>query len=96
MRCQQARITRRTRTISRRTRFLRWWLWRDLDNWTRLHGSLSQQTHAKTQGLANHRWSVGEYGSYPVHVNDLIQAIWAEDRQTDATSNIRLGTSKPP
>lgn len=88
LRCQQARITRRTRTISRHTRFLQWslWLWRDLYNWTRLHGSLPQQTPAMAQGLADRLWSVGDYVRYPVHVSDLIQAIWAEDRQIAATS----------
>ncbi len=88
MRCQQARITRRTRTISRRTRFLQWslWLWRDLYNWTRLHGSLPQQTPAMAQGLADRLWTVQDYVRYPVHVSDLIQAIWAEDRQLAATS----------
>lgn len=88
MRCQQARLTRRTRTVSRRRRFLQWslWLWRDLYNWTRPHGSLPQQTPAMAEGLTDHPWSVWDYVRYPVHVSDLQRAIWAEDRQNAITS----------
>lgn len=87
MRCQQARLTRRTRTTSRRTRFLHWslQLWRDLYNWTRCHRSL-QQTPAMAQRLTDHLWSVLEYVRYPVHVSDLMRDIWAEERKNVVTS----------
>lgn len=87
LRCQQARLTRRTRTISRKTRFLDWslQLWRDLYNWVRWHRSL-QQTPAMAQGLTDHVWSVWEYVRYPVHVADLMRDIWAEERKNAVTS----------
>jgi hypothetical protein len=88
MRCQQARLTRRTRTISRRTRFLQWslWLWRDLYNWVRPHRSLNEQTPAVAQGLADRIWSVWKYVCRPVHVCGLMRDIWAESRKTVVTS----------
>lgn len=88
LRCQQARLTRRTRTISRRTRFLQWslWLWRDQYNWVRLHGAHDGQTPAMAEGLTEHAWSVSEYIRYPVHVSDLMREIWADDRKNAVTS----------
>lgn len=87
LRCQQARLTRRTRTISRRRRFLNWslQLWRDLYNWTRRHRSLPG-TPAMARGLAGHVWSVWEYITHPVHSNDLKRAIWEEERKNVVTS----------
>lgn len=95
LRCQQARLTRRTRTISRRTRFLQWslWLWRDLYNWVRLHRSLDTQTPAMAEGLTDHAWSVSEYVRYPVHVSDLMRDVWADNRQNAVTS--ALNQKKP-
>jgi hypothetical protein len=95
IRCQQARLTRRTRTISRRTRFLQWslWLWRDLYNWARPHGAHEGQTPAMAEALTDHAWSVPEYVRYAVHVSDLQQEIWAEDRQNAVTS--ALNQKKP-
>ena len=94
LRGQQARLTRRTRAISRRTRFLDWslQLWRDLYNWTRPHRSLPAAAHgrpetpAMAEGLTDHVWSVWEYVNYPVHVSDLMRDIWAEERQNVVTS----------
>jgi hypothetical protein len=87
LRSQQARLTRRTRSMSRRRRFLNWsrHVWRDLYNWVRPHRSL-QQTPAMAEGLTDHAWSVWEYLRYPVHVTDLMRAIWQEERQNLATS----------
>jgi len=95
LRCQQARLTRRTRMISRRTRFLRWSLslWHDLYNWVRLHGALDGRTPAMAESLTDHVWSVSEYVRYPVHVSDLMRAVWAEDRQNAVTS--ALNQNKP-
>jgi IS1 family transposase len=94
LRCQQARLTRRTRTISRRRRFLQWslWLWRDLYNWSRPHRTLGQ-TPAMAEGLTDHAWSVSDYVRYPVHVSDLMRDIWADDRQNVITS--ALNRKKP-
>jgi Integrase core domain len=95
LRCQQARLTRRTRMISRRTRFLKWSLslWRDLYNWVRPHRSLDGRTPAMAEGLTDHAWSVLEYIRYPVHVSDLMRDIWAEERQNAVTS--ALNQNKP-
>ena len=48
LRCQQARLARRPRCVSRDGRRLQWslWLWRDLYNWVRAHGSLGGRTPA--------------------------------------------------
>ena len=83
LRCQQARLARRPRCVSRDGRRLQWslWLWRDLYNWVRVHGSLAGRTPAMAMGLSGHVWSVPEYVRYPVHVSDLDRAIWAEERE---------------
>lgn len=88
LRCQQARLARRPRCVSRDERRLRWslWLWRDLYNWVRGHGSLEGRTPAMAAGLAVRVWSVLEYIRYPVHVDDLRRAIWAEEREEVLTS----------
>jgi hypothetical protein len=88
LRCQQARLARRPRCASRDGRRLQWslWLWRDLYNWVRVHGSLEGRTPAMAMGLSDYVWSVPEYVRYPVHVSDLDRAIWAEERQEVLTS----------
>jgi hypothetical protein len=88
LRCQQARLARRPRCVSRDGRRLQWslWLWRDLYNWVRVHGSLGGRTPAMAMGLSDRVWSVLEYARYPVHVGDLTRAIWAEEREEVLTS----------
>jgi hypothetical protein len=88
MRCQQARLARRPRCVSRDARRLQWslWLWRDLYNWVRVHGSLQGRTPAMAIGLSDRIWSVLEYVRHPVHVSELDQAIEAEERQKVLTS----------
>jgi hypothetical protein len=88
LRCQQARLARRPRCVSRDGRRLQWslWLWRDLYNWVRAHGSLEGRTPAMAMGLSDRAWSVLEYIRYPVHVDDLTRAIWAEEREMVLTS----------
>ncbi len=85
LRCQQAR---RPRCVSRDGSRLQWslWLWRDLYNWVRVHGSLAGRTPAMAMGLSDRIWSVLEYVRYPVHVSALDRAIWAEERQEVLTS----------
>ena len=62
LRCQQARLARRPRCASRDGRRLEWspWLWRDLYNWVRVHGSLEGRTTAMAAGLSERVWSVLE------------------------------------
>lgn len=88
LRSQQARLVRRGRCVSRDGRRLQWslWLWRDLYNWVRVHGSLGGRTPAMALGLTDRVWSVLEYIRHPVHVDDLTRAIWAEQRQDVLTS----------
>ena len=82
LRGQQARLARRTRNGSRRTRALQWslWLWRDRYNWTCPHGSLDGRTPAMALGLTEKVWSILDYVRYPVHVSALQRAEWAERR----------------
>lgn len=82
IRVQQARLQRRTRTGSQRTDLLQWstWLWRDIYNWVRVHGSLLGRTPAMVLGLSEHVWSVGEYICHPVHVSDLLLKNWKDER----------------
>jgi len=79
----QARLARRPRCVSRDGRRFQWslWLWRDLYNWVRVHGSLDGRTPAMAAGLSERVWSVLEYIRHPVHVDDLTHAIWAEERE---------------
>lgn len=88
LRGQQARLTRRTRSGSRLAEALAFslWLWRDLYNWVRPHGSLEGRTPAMALGLATGVWTVDQYVAHPVHVSDLQREIWAEERQSWVTS----------
>jgi hypothetical protein len=90
LRCQQARLARRPRCASRDGRRLPWslWLWRDLDNWVRSHGSLGGRTPAMEQGLSDHAWTVPEYVRHPVDGDDLTRAIWADEREEALTSAV--------
>lgn len=85
---QQARLGRRTRSVSRLSCALQWslWLWRDLYNWVHVHGSLAGQTPAMALGLAEAPWSVRQYVRQAVHVSDLQRQIWAEERESWLTS----------
>jgi hypothetical protein len=85
---QQARLARRTRQVSRGEGWLQWslWLWRDLYNWVRGHGSLDGRTPAQAEGLADHAWTVQEYVRHPVHVSDLQRQDWAQQRANALTS----------
>lgn len=82
MRTQQGRLSRRTRNLSKLAVTLQWslWLWRDLYNWTRAHGSLQGRCPAMLLGLSKHIWTVLEYIRYPTHVSDLQRQQWAEQR----------------
>lgn len=88
LRCQQARLTRRTRNGSRLGEALQWslWLWRDLYNWIRPHSSLEGRTPAMALGLTETVWTVDQYVAHPVHVSDLQREIWAEERKNWLTS----------
>ncbi|MEK7415264.1 MAG: hypothetical protein AAB263_18315 [Planctomycetota bacterium] len=90
MRGQQARLLRRTQSVSRVEEHLQWslwlWLWRDFYNWIHPHGSLQARTPAMAQGLSDQVWSVSEYISYPVHVGPWQRLIWAEEREKLITS----------
>jgi hypothetical protein len=83
LRGQQTRLARRTRNGSRMSCCLQWalWLWRDLYNWTRIHGSLKSCTPAMVLGLAEKVWSVLEYIRYPTHVSDLQRQCWSEQHK---------------
>ena len=82
IRCQQARLIRRTRSGSHLEEMLQYsiWLWRDLYNWTRVHYSLLDETPAMALHLAEEVWTVLRYILYPVHVSELIRQDWAEQR----------------
>ncbi len=100
LRCQQSRLARQSRCVSRDARRLEWslWLWRDLYNWVRVHGSLVGRTPAMAQGLAERVWSVLYYVRYPVHVDDLTRDIWAEEREkvrTSALDRYKVGKTVP-
>jgi hypothetical protein len=88
VRGQQARLGRRTRAGSRLGAALQWslWLWRDLYNWARPHGSLDGRTPAMAMGLADQVWTVDRYVRHAVHVSDLQRELWAEERQSCLTS----------
>jgi hypothetical protein len=98
LRGQQARLARRTRSGSRGEEWLQWslWLWRDLYNWVRVHGSLDGHTPAQALGLSERVWSVPEYIRYPVHVSDLQHAIWVEERENALTSALDKRKRKKP
>jgi hypothetical protein len=88
MRGQQARLLRRTQSVSRVEDHLQWslWLWRDFYNWIHPHSSLQARTPAMAHGLSDHLWSVSEYISYPAHVGPWQRRIWAEEREKLLTS----------
>ena len=88
MRCQQARLARRPRCVSRDGRRLQWSprLWRDLYHWVRVHGSLEGRTPAMAIGLSDRAWSALDYVRHPIHVDEITLAIWAEERQEVLTS----------
>lgn len=96
LRCQQARLVRRTRNGSRLAEALEWsvWLWRDLYNWTRPHGSLDGRTPAMTLGLTDAVWMVRDYVRFIVHVSDLQRYIWSEERQNWLTSALEVSKRK--
>jgi hypothetical protein len=83
IRSQQTRLARRTRNGSRLSEALQWslWLWRDLYNWVRPHGSLSGRTPAMAAGLTETVWTVCRYVNYPVHVGEFQRQLWAEQRE---------------
>jgi hypothetical protein len=83
MRSQQTRLARRTRNGSRLSEALQWslWLWRDLYNWVRPHGSLCGRTPAMAAGLTRAVWTVCRYVTYPVHVGEFQRQLWAEERE---------------
>jgi hypothetical protein len=83
VRGRQSRLTRRTRQRSQRSDLLQaaLWIFRDLYNWVKVHGSLAGRTPAMVLGISEHLWSLWEYICHPVHVSDLQRDIWAEQQQ---------------
>jgi hypothetical protein len=83
LRTQQARLARRTRNRTVKVENLQsaLWLWRDLYNWTRIHGTLQHRTPATASGLATQTWTVAEYVRRPVHVSPLQRGIWREQHE---------------
>jgi hypothetical protein len=83
MRTQQGRLSRRTRNLSKLAVTLQWslWLWRDLYNWTRAHGSLKGCCPAMVLGLSGHIRTVLEYIRYPTHISEPQRQLWAEQRK---------------
>lgn len=96
LRGQQARLARRTRSVSRLAEALQYslWLWRDLYNWTRPHGSLEGRSPAMAAGLTERVWSVRDYLEYPAHVSDLQSTIWSEERKNWLTSALETRKRK--
>jgi len=96
LRGQQTRLARRTRNGSRREAMLQCalWLWRDLYNWTRVHGSLQGRTPAMALGLAEKVWSVLQYVWYPVHVSELQRQMWLEQRSKALESSLEAHQRK--
>lgn len=84
VRGRQSRLTRRTRQMSHRSDLLQeaLWIFRDLYNWIKVHGSLRGRTPAMALGVTDHPWSLWEYACHPVHVSDLQRDIRAEERKT--------------
>ena len=87
IRGQQARLARRTRSVSRDESCLAWALaiWQDLYNWTRTHRTLGC-TPAMAERLTDHCWTVAEYIRYPVHVSELQSELRAEHHEKRITS----------
>ena len=69
MRSHTARMTRRTRCGSMLIDLLekQLFIWRDVHNWVRVHGSLDGRTPAMAAGPADHVWTIPEYVMHPVH-----------------------------
>lgn len=69
MRSQTARMIRRTRAGSMLKDLLakQLFIWRDIYNWVRVHGSLDGRTPAMAAGLTDHVWTMSEYVMRPVH-----------------------------
>jgi hypothetical protein len=69
MRSQTARMIRRTRSGSMLKDLLakQLFIWRDVYNWVRVHGSLDGRTPAMAAGLTDHVWTMSEYVMHPVH-----------------------------
>lgn len=88
MRGQQARLLRRSQSVSRVEDHLQWslWLWRDFYNWIHPHGSLQARTPAMAHGVSDHAWSLAEYIAHPVHVDPWQRLVWAEEREKLITS----------
>jgi IS1 family transposase len=78
-----ARLGRKTRNVSRRRRPLRaaLALWRDVYNWVNPHGALSGATPAMAMGLTPEIWTMQRYVNYPVHADDLLHRIWAQEQE---------------
>ena len=72
------------------------WLWRDLYNWTRRHGSLDGRSPAMMLGLSDRVWSVVEYVCYPVHVSELQREDWSERRKMALESALDRYKPKKP
>jgi hypothetical protein len=98
VRGRQSRLARRTRQISHRGDLLQkaLWIFRDLYNWVKVHGSLSGRTPAMALGVSDHPWSIPEYLCYPVHVSDLQRDIWAEERNAAQESALDQYFGKKP
>jgi hypothetical protein len=88
MRCQQARLARRPRCVSRDKWSLQWslWMWCDLYNWVRVQGTLEGRTPAMVMVLSVRVGSVLEYVRHPGHFDNLTRAIGAELREEVLTS----------
>jgi hypothetical protein len=88
LRTQQARLARRTRNVSRLACCLQWalWLWRDVYNFVRPHGSLDGRSPAMAIGLTEHIWSMKEYILYPTHLGQLQRQNWQNERESKSES----------
>jgi hypothetical protein len=78
-----ARLARKTRDVSRLRTPLRaaLGLCRDVYNWIHPHGALNGATPAMAMGLAQEVWTMQRYVNYPVHIDSLQRAIWAEEQE---------------
>ena len=90
LRTQQARLVRRTRSGTLQADQLQAgiWLWRDLYNWTRRHGSLDTCTPAMALGVTDRVWSVQEYVRRPVHVAPFQRCCWQEQHKQLVTTGL--------
>lgn len=90
VRGRQSRLTRRTRQISHRSDLLQGsvWIFRDIYNWIKIHGSLHGRTPAMALGLSDYAWSFLEYSCHPVHVSDIQRCDWQEQRNSLSESAV--------